>query len=187
MILENDFEFSNAEGIYLRKLREEDAEIMLEWMHDERVNYAFRVNMKDRTYEDAIQFIRNAQIQMNEKESYHFAVSSKQGEYLGTISLQECDYVNKQAEYTIALHIKAQGHHVGSIATHLILKKAFEEIGLQRVYLDVLEDNYRAIRMYERAGFVYEGTQRRALILNGQYRNLRLYSVLKEEFYSMGE
>ncbi len=186
-MMESDFELPNPDGIYLRELREEDAEGMLAWMHDERVNYAFRVNMKDKTLEDAIRFIRNAQVQMKERESFHLAVSNKQDEYLGTISLQECDYVNLQAEYTIALQIGAQGHHVGSIATHLILKKAFDEIGLQRVYLDVLEDNYRAIRMYERAGFVYEGTQRRALILNGQYRNLRLYSVLKEEFYSIGE
>lgn len=172
----------NGMNIYLRELKKDDAFAMLEWMHDERVNYAFRENMKDRTYEDALEFIERANVQMTKGESYHFAVADDSDEYLGTISLQDCDYTNKQAEYTIALRVKAQGHNIGTIATNLVLDKAFNDLGLQRVYLDVLEDNYRAIKMYERAGFVYEGTQRRALIINGQYRNLRLYSILNEEF-----
>ncbi len=174
-------------GIHLRELREADAVTIMEWMHDERINSAFRVNMQDKTYDDAVAFIKNAQVQMRNKEAFHYAIADEADEYLGTISLQEYDAINKQAEYTIALRIKAQGHSIGAIATNLILDKAFCDLDLQRVYLDVLEDNYRAIRMYEKVGFVYEGTQRRALIIRGQYRNLRLYSILKEEYISYFE
>ena len=42
-------------------------------------------------------------------------------------------------------------------ATALVVRHAFESIGLDEVVLDVRADNPRAIRAYEKAGFVETG------------------------------
>ena len=63
-----------------------------------------------------------------------------------------------------------------------ILKIAFEEFLLHRIYLNVLSDNQKAIRLYEKCGFVCEGTFRNHLLLGKEFKSLKWYSILKEEY-----
>ncbi len=67
-------------------------------------------------------------------------------------------------------------------ATRKLLHIAFEEMGLERVYLNVLADNARAKRFYEKAGFKCEGRFRRHLKLRGEWRDWDWYALLKDEF-----
>ena len=68
----------------LRKLEEKDAELMLEWMHDKRVNKRFAKDFSEYKLSDAIQFINDSR---NSKDM-HYAIVNKLDEYLGTASLQ---------------------------------------------------------------------------------------------------
>lgn len=67
-------------------------------------------------------------------------------------------------------------------ATEEILSIAFDQIALERVYLNVLKENTRAIKLYEKSGFIYEGEFRNHLFLNGEYRTLKWYGILKKEY-----
>ena len=55
------------------------------------------------------------------------------------------------------------GRRIGSAALPLVLAHCFDELGTHRVWLDVMPDNARARRVYERAGFREEGVLRDAL------------------------
>ena len=105
-------------------------------------------------------------------------------DYLGTISLKDVDIISGNAEYAISLRKKAQGRGIATQATKELLKKAFEQFGFEKVYLNVLADNEHAIHLYEKCGFVYEGEFRRHLFLKGEYKTLKWYSVLKKEYYN---
>lgn len=177
-----DVTFGVEEEIHLRELRQSDAIIMLEWMHDMELVKAFREDFISKTMDDAREFVVNSAVLANNRCAYHYAVANRNDEYLGTISLDNVDWKNMCAEYVVALHRKAQGHRVGITATKQILSKAFDELGLQRVYLDCLDDNFRALRMYDKIGFVYEGEQRKSVCINGIFKNLKLYSMLREEY-----
>jgi RimJ/RimL family protein N-acetyltransferase len=50
-----------------------------------------------------------------------------------------------------------------------MLEHAFERLGLHRVGLSVFSYNERAIRAYEKAGFVIEGRLRDAILRDGRY------------------
>lgn len=67
------------------------------------------------------------------------------------------------------------------ILTELI-RMAFEELGAHRLFLDVFEDNARARHLYESVGFVFEGTMRHAACRRGEWCNLRLMSMLADEY-----
>ncbi len=56
----------------------------------------------------------------------------------------------------------------GTDAMRVILRYAFTELNLQRVSLTVFEYNPRAIRSYEKAGFVVEGRLRKILLRGGR-------------------
>ena len=86
------------------------------------------------------------------------------------------------AEFAISMRAAAQGQGIAMEATKELLKIAFEEIGLQRVYLNVLSDNDRAVHLYEKCGFVYEGEFRNHIKIRGEMKSLKWYGILKDEF-----
>lgn len=169
--------------VVLRALRMSDAEGMLEWMHDGKIASYFRTDMMERTIEDVHEFISNAN---ENKDSLHYAICIDDGEYLGTISLKNIDLLNMQAEYAIVLRKGAQGKGIAYQATKQILDIAFKELNLQRVYLNVLADNKRAISTYTKCGFVFEGTFRQAIRILGKFRDLSWYSILKDDYIVRG-
>ena len=171
----------------LRKLELKDAIGMLEWMHDAEIQKCFRFNTEDKNLDDVIKFIQSAEIRPINGKSVHFAIVDERDEYLGTISLKEIDAVAKNAEYAISLRKCAQGKGVGTRATREILRIAFEEFALEKVYLNVLADNETAIRLYEKIGFIYEGQFRNHLFLRGEYKSLRWYSMLRDEYQAKYE
>ena len=77
---------------------------------------------------------------------------------------------------------KAQGKGIAYEATRLILKKAFFEYGLHRVYLSVYSNNKAAIKLYERCGFILEGEFREHFLMDGNYLNWKWYGILSDEF-----
>ena len=167
-----------------RKLKKEDAEGMLEWMHDPNIYKYFRYDMEKQTLETALSFIENATTNIMDGGNVHYAISDEEDKYLGTISLKNFDLISKNAEYAISLRSIAQGKGIATEATQRLLKIAFQEYELERIYLNVLSDNIRAIRLYEKCGFVYEGEFRNHLFLRGEYKNLKWYGMLKGDFYN---
>ena len=170
--------------IKLRRLIEKDVPLMLEWMHDIEVQKFFRKNMLEITEEQAIIFCKNAEItdKLSQGCSLHYAIVNEQDEYLGTISLKDINIENKTAEYAISMRKCVRGKGVAKKATGILLKIAFEDFGLHRVYLNVFEDNVVARRFYEKCGFVHEGESRKHVYLNGEYKTLEWYGMLKEEY-----
>lgn len=173
--------------ISLRAIKEEDAQLMFEWMHDPDIQKGFKKTMIATQMSDVIAFCKAAVIPQTIKNgtSLHYAITDETDEYLGTISLKNIDIQSKNAEYAISLRKKAQGKGIASKATYLLLKKAFKELGLHKVYLNVLADNSAAICLYERCGFIYEGEFREHVLKGKKYINWKWYGILETEFSEM--
>jgi RimJ/RimL family protein N-acetyltransferase len=77
---------------------------------------------------------------------------------------------------------KFWGNGFGTDAMRVMLRYAFNELNLRRVGLIVFEYNPRAIRSYEKAGFVHEGRARGFLYREGQRWDLLFMGILREEW-----
>ena len=165
----------------LRALQDRDAILMLEWMHDPAVNHVFRLDFASMTRDKVLLFIRKGQ---TATES-HYSICDDADTYMGTISLKQIDVVNGTAEYAIVLRQVAQGQGFAGYATREILRIAFEELGLHKVYLNVLKENEHASGFYEHIGFRYEGTQRAQLVIGGRRHDLKWYGLLADEWHAM--
>lgn len=170
----------NMSNIKLRKLEEKDIPGMLEWMRDPDVNRWFRFDAAAMTWERIQKFIADS---FTEK-SRHYAIADSSDEYLGTISLEDIDLENKHALYAISTRRCVWGTGAALTATRELLRIAFDELDLERVYLNVLSENIRAKRLYEKAGFHYEGCFRRHLFLNNEWHDWDWFAILKDEFYA---
>lgn len=162
----------------LRKLEQKDATLMLEWMKDSEINSIFSVNFAEYTLDKVKDFIDHS---FNE-ENQHFAVVDENDEYQGTISLKNISSKDKNAEYAVVFRKKAQGTGLAKQATLEILKYAFEELNLEKVYLNVLEENIRARKFYEKTGFQKEGVFINHKFVGNRFHNLWWYGMLKKNF-----
>jgi len=83
------------------------------------------------------------------------------GRFIGTVRLHSFVAADRRASFAIGiLDPGLLGQGLGTEATRLVLAHAFGGLKLHRVALRVLADNARAIRSYEKSGFVREGIER---------------------------
>ncbi len=80
----------------------------------------------------------------------------------------------------IAVAEKRRGF--GREALRLVARLAFETLGAHRLWLDVLEHNERARRLYESEGFVREGLLREAALVDERFESLIVMSMLEGEY-----
>lgn len=76
----------------------------------------------------------------------------------------------------------ARGRGVGRAAQALGLDLAFLDIGLEKVWAEVLADNDTALRAQAAAGFRREGYLRRHVLKDGEFRDVVLLAILAEEW-----
>lgn len=94
------------------------------------------------------------------------------------------DFKDLGGNYEIGVTISKNYWHKGYAqdAIKTILRFLFMNKGAHRVELEVVDLNERAIKCYLNCGFVKEGVRRNRYFVDGQYRNVILMSILKEEY-----
>ena len=103
------------------------------------------------------------------------------GDHLGEVVLNELDEDNASMNYRVALMPGHLSRGYGTEATTVMLDFAFGPLGLHRVSLDVYSFNPRALRSYEKVGFVVEGRQRHTLNWDGEWVDSILMGILSTD------
>lgn len=166
----------------LREIEDRDMPIVNKWRNDSRLismlgaQYRYINQTVDRNWFDGYMKNRSSQVRCA-------IVSDECDEIMGMVSLTSIDHLNQSAEFHIMIGDSAnQGKGIGTFAVKEMLKHAFNNLNLQRVELTVLDSNIRAQHLYEKCGFVKEGTLRKYAYKNGEFVDMHMYSILKNEY-----
>jgi diamine N-acetyltransferase len=104
---------------------------------------------------------------------------------VGTTGFHTIDWKNRLAEVGICIGRKdLWGHGYGTDALRTLVRWGFRELNLHRVFLRVYEDNPRAVRSYEKIGFVHEGRLRQDRYHAGRYQDTLVMGLLRDELPS---
>jgi RimJ/RimL family protein N-acetyltransferase len=116
--------------------------------------------------------------------SFSFAIHTLADDRLiGAIELSVTQWVHGDAYVGIGIGERDDwGKGYGTDAMRVMLRYAFREMNLHRVSLTVFEYNPRAIRSYEKAGFVVEGRLRGWLNREGRRWDMIHMGILREEW-----
>lgn len=107
------------------------------------------------------------------------------GKCIGTVGLRTYAEDNK-AKYAIEIYDSSvYGHGIGTIVTKMVLQYAFEVLEVHKVYLRVLDYNTRAIKCYEKCGFIKEGIDREGALIDGVYHSDIYMGIIKSEYESL--
>ncbi len=104
------------------------------------------------------------------------------GRHAGEVVLNDLDVDNSSCGFRIALPSAYTDRGLGTEATRLILGHAFDTVGVHRVELEVFAFNPRARRVYEKVGFVYEGTKRQALRWQREWIDTHVMAMLADDW-----
>lgn len=170
--------------VYLRLMEESDIKLKVEWVNDweiretlisEYISLAgtkewFNKSIIDSTRKDFIICLKD-----NNKA-------------IGFTSLKSIDYRNSKAELTMCLGEKEYwGKGLAKETRLLILRYAFSEIGLNKIYTYNWERNEAIIGLNQKIGFKVEGVLRENIFFKNEYRNMLIMSILKDEWEKIND
>ena len=102
-------------------------------------------------------------------------------EHIGNIYLRNIEWVDRNAELHIFIAApEHRGKGYGAAAVKQLLKRAFGDLGLVRVYLHVLASNGAAVATYEKCGFVVEGRLRRHVLKKDRFEDVLIMGICRE-------
>ena len=78
--------------------------------------------------------------------------------------------------------IQERNKGFGKEALQLVKKIVFVDLGMHRLWLEVMEHNGRAIRLYESEGFTSEGVHRESMKQGKHFLSLKVMSILAHEY-----
>jgi RimJ/RimL family protein N-acetyltransferase len=172
--------FLIGERLYLRPLEESDIPTCLRWINDPEVTRTLASYRPINELREREWF----QGQYKDEHNIILAIALKGSDkHIGNISLDGIDWKERQAELGIIIGEKDEWDKgYGSEAISLMLGYGFDRLGLHRIYLRVYENNPRAIRCYEKAGFRREGVMRESHFSEGRYWDTILMGLLEGEW-----
>src|SRR3989344_5940061 len=143
-----------GERILLRPLTLADAsDEYLSWLNDAQTNKYLETRRE--TMEGLKAYVA---ARSGRKDVFFAGIFDKAtGAHIGNVKLEPIDLNKKTAVFGILIGNPAyRGKGIGTEATNLVVKYAFEDLQLHDVELGVIAENMAGGRAYEKAGFVVE-------------------------------
>lgn len=169
-----------GKNLQLRQASADDVEARLSLGHHAEIVEMFGVSrgaVRPLTRDHAMRWVQRL------IDHSHAWVIEVGGRLVGEIRLDNVALHDRRASMAVGiLDPTLLGQGLGSEAIYLILRHAFADLQLHRVGVRVLAYNQRAIRAYEKCGFVIEGREREAAFVNGAWHDDVLMGVLEHEF-----
>ncbi len=167
--------------IRLRPLRPADLATTLSWRNDPAIRdnalgHRFPVTeVMERRWIDAA-------LDGTDTSRAVFGIEDRADEKLvGYTQLNSIDSLARHARFGMLIgDADRHGRGLGRDALTLTLAFAFHTINLRRIHLQVVASNERALRLYERAGFLREGVLREHVFVDGAYRDLILMGLMRD-------
>lgn len=133
------------------------------------------------TEQDGKDFI-SAMLSADENETFAFAITVD-NTVIGSIGVFRQENIHRQtAELGYYIAEEYWGKGIMTEAVRQICECVFSESDIIRIYAEPFAYNMASCRVLEKAGFQYEGTLRSNAVKNGKVLDMKMYSLLKEEW-----
>jgi RimJ/RimL family protein N-acetyltransferase len=109
-------------------------------------------------------------------------VDNTSGRCVGEVVFNEWSEPNRSCNFRTMIGPRGRDRGLGTEATRMFIGYGFEQLGLHRISLDVINFNPRGRRVYDKVGFVTEGVLREEHRWVDQWIDVTIMSVLAHEW-----
>ena len=175
--------FIDGETIYLRPLEMADVDGgYLSWVNNAELG-RFMSSMVFPSSRRRLE--KYVAAQLDDPSIVFFAVCDKQtDEHVGNIKLGPINWPSRKAEYGRLFGPAARGKGFGSEAVRLVLRYAFEVLGLNKVTAGCISTNKGAIRSNEKGGLKVEAVLRQEEYVDGRYADGVRMGLTRDQYYA---
>ncbi len=106
------------------------------------------------------------------------------GRLIGTCGFTSFDFENHSAQIGYVLHTDQHGKGLATEAVGAVLDFGFRKLKLQRIEGRYMEENLASRRVMEKNRMRFEGILRNAVCVRGEYVNVGVCSILRDEFFA---
>ena len=147
-------ELLTNERISLRALEPEDLEILYKWENDTRI-WKMSNTVAPFSRYTLRRFIENQGCDIYETKQLRMViVARRDGRAVGAIDLFDIDPTNRRAGVGILVYEdRDQGQGYASGALTAMIRYAFQVLGLNQLYCNVLSSNMRSLNLFKSKGF----------------------------------
>ena len=164
--------------VILRGLREADAAFFARWYNEPQT--MFQCGFHERT---TVEDERERILAPEADDREWYAITDMSGRLLGETGLLRIWPHWRCTDMSVIIpDPDDQGKGYGSEAGRLILERAFQHHGMNRVAVGVVAQNTGALRFWERLGFVKEGIQEQGYYHEGAFSDFVMMRVLRGEW-----
>lgn len=172
----------NLDDYSLRPIEKKDLEWVRQLRNDESTwsqlgTFAFIYEATQKNWFD----------NLNNKKDKEYLIFAQGKEKLGLVRLTEIDKTNRSMCVGGDIIPEFRGKGLSKIMYKLIFKLGFDTLGMNRLWLLVLESNEKAIHVYKTMGFIAEGKQREAIFRNGKFLDYIMMSILTTEYHQISD
>jgi RimJ/RimL family protein N-acetyltransferase len=175
--------------VRFRAVERGDLPAFVKWLNDPEVqqgimiHHPFSQAEEENWYEGMIKNPIDEHVMGIEAREHDTEDGEERWKLIGSLAFNQIEWRNRAAEFGIMIGDKDYWNRgYGTEAVRLLVNHGFSTLNLNRIFLRVFENNPRAIRAYEKAGFVHEGRLRQAEFRDGKYIDVLIMSILKDEF-----
>ncbi len=101
---------------------------------------------------------------------------------IGTCGFTSFQCTDDSAEVGYVLNPEYWGRGIAVEALERVLAFGFEDLGLHRIEAKYICGNDRSLRVMEKVGMTFEGVRREGMLIKGEYVNVGICSILREEW-----
>jgi len=116
-----------------------------------------------------------------QEENPDYYIIELENEKIGYFRLSNHSIENKNIYVGMDIAKEYQGKGYGYYIFDKFIDYLFDVYDLNKVSLEVLKTNQKAIRLYEKLEFIYEGEKREEVLKGDKYINSLIFSILKRE------
>ena len=169
-------------SIYFRAFKVDDYELIHKWRTNPEVNKYLAGNMFLFSLEREKEFVLN--VILNDSKNIYFGIcDSKTDKLIGFSSINHIDLRNLKAEWggTLIGEKKYLGKGIGKTASAMMLRFLFDHYPINKVYAYCLEEHPATSKLFSSLGFKKDGLLREEVFKNGEFKNVLLFSILRQE------
>ena len=177
-----DLPVLETERLILRKIKWDDAENMFQYGSDDEVSQYVTWDTHQ-SLADTKEFIDFVMGKYARGEVSPWGIALKETDQLiGTIDFVSWQAHHKTAEIGYVLSKKYWGQGITTEAAHELVRFGFENMDLVRIQARCFLANVGSEAVMKKLGMSYEGILRKAMFVKEKHQDLKVYSILKEEF-----
>lgn len=176
-----------GENVRLVPLDEErHLENYVEWLNDPDVTEWLLIGDTPLTSLGEREFFRN--LESRSASEIIFAIETLDGRHIGGSGLHGVSHKDRCASSGSFIGEKsAWGKGLGTDASRVRARYAFEVLGLERIFSSHLAGNDRSMRMLQRCGYRECGVLPKRYWKRGEFRDEHMYVLEREDWLRQGE